>query len=133
MWDTEEPARITRHVFDGPRFVKTRNVDEAIEALDESDRAFVELLVSPDAVTQVREALAERLTGWEEARTRLEIVADTRDVAKRIESAAISARESDTAERAVSEYVLNMPLDEDLERAEVLRVVRRLVAGAGSG
>lgn len=133
VWDTEEPARITRHVFDGPRFIKTRNVDEATEALDESDRAFVELSVSPDAVSQARDALAERLTGWEEARTRLEIVADTRDVAKRIESAAISARESDTAERAVSEYVLNMPLDEDLERAEVLRVVRRLVAGAGSG
>jgi len=132
LWDSKRPGSITRHVVHGPRFVKTRQVDEAVEALEFSPLTFVELTTSPDAMEQARAALAERCTSWEDCEDRIEIVADTKDVQRRIETAAASARDSSSADRAISEYVSAMPLDEDLDRADVLASVRGYVAAGGT-
>lgn len=130
LWDTVLPegGRLKRRVLPGPRFLKTSSVSEAVRAEAEAEKLghdlYVRLTASPDAVKEAGEALRE--AGVE----RSEVVADPDDVRRRVEQAALSARDAETTERAVAEYVERAhPAGSELDAAEVLRLCKGYVAG----
>lgn len=133
-WDSASAPgeRLRREVIHGPRFVKTANVRDAITAASDTHRGsgnqvYVQIVASPDAVAAVNAAFAEsdaHPAGYE-------VVVDSEDVRRRIESAAMSARDAETVERAVAEYVGMAPFEGDPDRDEVLRLVRHYVTAEG--
>ncbi|MAF30560.1 MAG: hypothetical protein CL819_15340 [Croceicoccus sp.] len=133
-WDNSKPKgkRCSRSVVQGPRFVKTKSSAEVEAALDEASdyghELFVQVTASADAVTAMTRHIEEL-----QARTTMpfhfEVVADHADVRRRIESAAISAKDAETTERAIAEYVFEMPLDEDLDPQEVNRLAQGFSKG----
>lgn len=140
IWDSSRPRgnRVTRVVCNGPRFVTGRSVQDVVNAIEEGTehghKVFARLIVSADAVQAVREELARPgviIHGQEGVNYWVEVVADHDDVKARVKTAAIAARDAQTTDLALAEYVGSMPLDGDLDRQRVLDVARGCIAGAG--
>lgn len=134
-WDSEKPPgeRSSRSVVHGPRFVKTHSsaeVEQAIhDAATHGHSLYLQVTASADAVGEMTRHV-ESICEPHGDLVRFEVVADHKDVRRRIESAAMSARDAETTERAIAEYVGQMPLDDDLEPAEVNKLAQGFVKGA---
>ena len=129
--DTDAPRgeRVTRQIIPGPRFVSTKStraaVDCAKRAKTSGDDLYLQITASVDARDSIRRELLPEI----EARA-VEVIVDKADVQARVESAAISAKDAKTVDRAVAEYVEAAPFATDVDRAEVLKRVRGYLAGA---
>ena len=138
IWDSTRPRghRCERIVINGPRFVKGRSVLEVRDAVevgvtDHGHTMFARLIASADAVPTLAAQLpSEIVAARHGTEYHCEVVADHDDVKKRIQTAAIAARDAQTTELALAEYVAAMPLDEDLDRQQVLDEARKCIAGA---
>jgi DNA repair exonuclease SbcCD nuclease subunit len=129
-WDSEKPAgqRTERFVMNGPRFVKTKSTADARDAINDGlangHIPYVQIEVSPDAVAEVNRVLVDELLVNPDDPYFFEVVADRADVQRRIEDAALSAKDAETTDRAIREWVEKMPAGEGIDRARVYKLVK---------
>lgn len=124
-------AGASADVIPGPRFVKARNLTEFKKtekrAAKEGLRVYMRFIVSPDEMTSMTAEL-------DLAKTRGVIVdgdaeADAALVTAAARTAAHGARKAETLEEALTSFVREMPLDDDLDRSEVLSLSRGYLGG----
>ncbi len=128
-----ETGEWEREVVPGPRFFTTRDTSipaQLAEVLEDDPsplwRFHVRLLVSPDAIGQadtlVSPMRSDQLT--------VDVLADEKDVAKRLGEAAVSVRRADTFDDALRAYVSTAPY-EGADRSAVLQLCQELVSKNG--
>jgi len=137
VWDSSRPRghRCERIVMNGPRFVQSRSVSDVCNAIetgcaDHGHKVFARVIASADAVPSITQSMNDLVSVQAGKDFWWEVVADHDDVKKRVASAAMSARDAQTTDRALAEYVFEMPLDDDLDRQRVLDLARQCIAGA---
>jgi len=125
VWDSKR-GNWTKKAISGPRFVTT---EEEVLKAPEGCKLFLRLKAdgTPTAVAAAQgklEALAERLgvVG--------EVVPDTTEAEVALRTAAGVTRSAETAEQAVSDYIAQMPLENEALRPEVKERVTQLLGGA---
>lgn len=121
IFDTEAES-VSAEVIPGPRFVKVRNLSELKKAekraKDRKLLLYVHFTAQPDelqAMTAEVEAVRERgglVAGAVEA--------DGKLITAAAHMAARGAQKAETLDEALTKFVGSMPLDEDLDRQEIL-------------
>ncbi len=125
---------VSADVIPGPRFVKVRNLGELKKAEAKAKRAkcplFVRFIASPDDMT----AMTAELDAAKERGVVLggDTEADAGEVLAAARTAAHGAQKAETLEEALTSFVREMPLDDDLDRAEVRSLCVGYMGGGGA-
>ena len=127
--DTALPrgSRVSRVVLPGPRFVQVGSVAKAQEAARIASERGVDLYVEVKASVDAKGEVLREVERLELAGSRVTV--DQADVRKRVNAAALSARDQQTVERALAEYIERVPT-EGADPAAVLRRCREYLAAA---
>jgi len=123
LWDSDTPSAYARAVLQGPRFI---DVDVNAIAFPKSHQLYARVRASQSEVAAARELIAHNVAAGVLAGG--EVLLDAAEATSQARVAACRAQNASTLAEALSAYVAEMPLDEGVDRSDVLARCRAYLA-----